>query len=264
MASRKEERDRRRAERVAAERAESSSQRVRLILGYAVAGLIGLAVVAGLAIAIASGGDGDSGDGGGGGGDAPELAAINPNVGFVGDVEGDGREGTPPPPLRVGDLQASAEAAGCRLREDLPDEGAQHFSDEENEPDWETNPPTSGDHYGVPTEAGSGALADGAYAETPALSRAVHAMEHGRVVIHYSPDLPEDDQLAIKGIFDEDPNGMIMFPNPEIPFAVATTAWRQLLGCPEFEGEATLDALRNFRDVHRGRGPENVPIHVPQ
>lgn len=260
MASRKEERERRRAERLAAERSESAGQRFRLILGYAVAGLIGLAVVTGLAIALASGDD--EGGNGGGGGDTPELSYINPNVGYV-DGGGDGREGTPPPPLQLGDLAESAEVAGCRLRENLPEEGAQHFTDPDNDPDWETNPPTSGDHYGVPTEPGSGALADGAYSETPSLARALHAMEHGRVVIHYSPDLPEEDQLAIKGLFDDDPSGMIMFPNPDIPFAVAATAWRQLLGCPEFEGDATIDALRNFRDVHRGRGPENVPINVP-
>jgi hypothetical protein len=24
----------------------------------------------------------------------------------------------------------------------------------------------------------------------------------------------------------------------------------------------TLDALRNFRDAYRGRGPENVPVHI--
>ncbi|HSI82049.1 MAG TPA: DUF3105 domain-containing protein [Solirubrobacterales bacterium] len=263
MASRKEERERRRAERLAAERSESAGQRLRLILGYAIAGLIGLAVVAGLAIALTSGDDDGNGSGTAAAADCEE-AFVNTSVGAAGGLDPDCREGTEPPEPAIGDLEESAEAAGCRLRLDLPEEGAQHFTDESNDPGWETNPPTSGDHYGVPTEPGSGALADGAYAETPPLARAIHSMEHGRVVIHYSPDLPEEDQLAIKGLFDQDPAGMIMFPNPEIPFAVAAAAWQQLIGCPEFEGAATLDALRNFRDVLRGRGPENVPVHVPQ
>ena len=42
-------------------------------------------------------------------------------------------------------------------------------------------------------------------------------MEHGRIEIQYTPDLPEADQLALKGVFDEDPDGMLLFPNPECP-----------------------------------------------
>lgn len=262
MASRKDERERRRAERLAAERRETSGQRLRLFLGYALAGLIALAVVAGLAIAILGGDEGASG--GIDAGDAPENAAINTNVGVARGAEPDGREGTEPPPLQQGNLEASAEEAGCRLRLNLPDEGSGHFADEDEDPGWNTNPPTSGNHYGAPGEPGSGALADGAYVGTPSQARALHSLEHGRVAIQYSPDLPEADQLAIKGVFDEEPAGMIMFPNPEMPFAVAATAWQQLLGCRSLEGQATLDALRNFRDVFRGRGPENVPVHVPR
>lgn len=259
MASRKEEKERRRAERLAAERRETSGQRLRLILGYAVAGVLGLAVLVGIVIAIASGG----GDDGGGSdvGDAPELAFINTDVGVARGVEPDGREGTPPAPLEQGRLAASARVAGCDLQEDLPEEGSQHFSDENNDPGWETNPPTSGDHYGTQTEVGSGALADGAYAETPSLARVVHAHEHGRVAIHYSPDLPEEAQLEIKGVFDDDPAGMMLFPNPDMPYEVAATSWSNLLGCESYEGQATLDAVQNFRALKRGQGRENVPIH---
>jgi hypothetical protein len=260
MASRKEERERRRAERLAAERRESSSGRLRLILGYAVAGVIGAAVLVGLVIAISGGGDAQPGEIDVG--DVPESSHINTQVGVARGAEPDGREGTSPPPLQLGDLERSARQADCDLRVDLPEEGNQHFTDEDENPGWETNPPTSGDHYGVPTEPGAGALADGAYLETPSLGRVVHALEHGRIAVHYSPDLPEAEQLAIKGVFEEDPAGMMLFPNSEIPFAVAATAWQQKLGCQAYEGRATLDALRNFRDAYRGRGPENVPVHT--
>jgi hypothetical protein len=262
MASRKEERERRRAERLAAERQEASSGRLRLILGYVAAGLLGGAVLVGIVFALAGGGDAQPGDVDVG--DLPEAAHINPQVGVAGGVEPDGREGTPPPPLEQGHLERSAREADCELRLDLPDEGNQHFTDEDEDPGWETDPPTSGDHYGVPGEPGSGALADGAFLERPSLGRVVHSLEHGRIAIHYSPDLPEADQLAIKGVFDEDPAGMIMLPNPDIPFALAATAWQQKLGCPAYEGTSALDALRNFRDTFRGRGPENVPVHIPQ
>ncbi|HEX2371724.1 MAG TPA: DUF3105 domain-containing protein, partial [Solirubrobacterales bacterium] len=102
--------------------------------------------------------------------------------------------------------------------------------------------------------------ADGAFAVTPDPRHFVHSLEHGRVEIEYSPDLPEDDQLAIKGVFDEDPGGMLLFPNADMPYEVAATAWTNMLGCKRYEGAATLDALRAFRDTFRGQGPEPVPL----
>jgi hypothetical protein len=89
----------------------------------------------------------------------------------------------------------------------------------------------------------------------------VHSMEHGRVEIQYSSDLPEDQQLALKGVFDEDPAGMLMFPNDDMPYAVAVTAWRQLLTCKTYTPQI-VDAIRDFRDVYRGQGPEPIPISL--
>jgi hypothetical protein len=140
----------------------------------------------------------------------------------------------------------------------LEDEGSTHFEDEK-EGTYKTNPPTSGDHFASPTEAGSGATADGAYLSAPPESRAVHAMEHGRVEIRYSPDLPSEQQLALKGVFDEDPGGMIMFPDADLPYDVAFSAWTNAIGCKTYD-PLVLDVVRNFRDTFRGNGPEDVPI----
>lgn len=255
MASRKEEKERLRQQRLAAERREAQAGRSRLLAGYAIAGLLAAAVVVGIIVVIASGGEGE---GDTPGGDAPENAHIDPTSG-VAAAEPDGREGTAPPAVEQARLEQAAEAANCELRLDLPDEGNNHFENE-NEGSYDTSPPTSGDHYGSNTEAGAGALADGAYSETPPLSRAVHALEHGRIEIQYGPELPEEDQLALKGVLDEDPAGMIMFPNPDMPYEVAATAWTNMLGCRSYDGPATLDAVRAFRDTYRGQGPEPVPI----
>ena len=74
-------------------------------------------------------------------------------------------------------------------------------------------------------------------------------------------DLSEEDQLALKGIFDDSPSGMLMFPNAKMPYEVAATAWTQLMGCKRYAGAKTLDAIRDFRDAYRGHGPETaVPI----
>jgi len=257
MADRREEKERLREARLAAEKQDMRSGRQRLLLGYILAGVLTAAVVVGIVIVIAGSGD-DGGGGAAGGEGAPENAFIDPNLGVVA-ADTDGREGTPPPPVEQARLGKAAKIAGCDLRLDLPDEGSSHFS-KEQEGNYETKPPTSGDHYASQTENGSGALSEGAYIETPPLSRAVHALEHGRVEIQYSPDLPEEDQLAIKGAFDEDPNGLLLFPNADMPYEVAATAWTNLLGCKTFDDGATLDAIRAFRDTFRGRGPEPVAL----
>ena len=148
----------------------------------------------------------------------------------------------------------------------FPDEGNTHLDDEDvPDVEYKTNPPTSGDHYGNAAETLSGALADGAYLEYPPVGRIVHALEHQRVAIQYSPDLSEEDQLALKGVFDADPAGVLFFPNPDMPYEVAVTGWTNLLGCDSFEGDATLDAVQDFRDEFRGPqgdGPEPIPLEL--
>jgi hypothetical protein len=244
MATRKEEKERLRAQRLAAERREASAARSRLLLGYGLAGFLTAAVVAGIVVVIASGG-------GGSGSDTPAAAHIDVATGSINGVEPDDREGTAPPPVENLDLQNSAAAAGCDLRLNLPDEGNQHLKPGSAPPKYGTNPPASGNHVASPYQE-----ADGAYLERPELIQIVHSLEHGRIEVQYAPDLPEQDQLALKGAFDESPSGMLMFPNPQMPYAVAATAWTQLMGCKKFEGAKTLDAIRNFRDAYRGRGPE--------
>jgi Protein of unknown function (DUF3105) len=249
MASRKEEKERLRQARIEAEKREASEAQRRLMLGYLVAGLLAVAVLAGLVLVIA-------GSGGGGGGDAgPEEAHIVPETGTPPEgAEPDDREGTTPPAIQQADLAAAAKAADCELQLDLPDEGNSHLRPNEDPPDYETDPPTSGDHIVPPLQA-----ADGAYIDPVEPVNFVHSLEHGRVVILYDPELPEEDQLMLKGVFDESPAGMLMFPNSDMPYDVAVAAWTQLAGCEQYD-DGVLDVIRDFRDTYRGQGPEPVPF----
>jgi hypothetical protein len=256
MSSRREEKERLRAERLAAERAASSSSRRRLYMGYVVAGLLSAAVLAGLVVVIASGGDG------GGASDACDQAHVQ-NTGSFSGLEPDCREGTTPPAIQFGDLAESAKQANCELKLNLPDEGNTHVPDSQPVT-YETVPPTSGNHNPVP-------ISDGAYttavtndlSKRPNIRNAVHSMEHGRVEIHYKPSLPVDQQLALKGVFDEEPDGMLLFPDPDMPYDVAVTSWTNEAVCPTYD-PLVLDVVRNFRDTLIGNGPEQVPISIEQ
>jgi uncharacterized protein DUF3105 len=256
MASRKEEKERLRAQRLAAEAAEAGSSRRRLVVGYVVAGVLTAAVVAGLIAVLASGSGG-----GGSGSNACANAHVQAQSGTTHGLQFDCRQGTAPPPIQLGDLKAAAQKAGCQLKLNLANEGNTHIPD--TTPfTYKTIPPTSGNHNPVPA-------ADGAYTTplagdtkvSPNVRNFVHSMEHGRVEIHYNPRLPEQDQLALKGVFDADPGGMLLFPDPNMPFAVAVTAWTQLMSCQSYS-PAVLDAIRDFREQYRGNGPETqIPIN---
>ena len=240
MASRKEEKERLRQARIEAEKQEASAQRRRLLLGYVAAGAIAAVVIAGIAVVALSGGGGAEG-----------AAHINTGTGDTNGVEPDEREGTEPAAAGESRLEVAAREAGCTLRENLPDEGASHLEPGTTEPDYQTNPPTSGDHIIPPLQQ-----ADGAYAEMPEPINFVHSLEHGRIEIQYGPDLPERDQLALKGLYDTMYGGALLFPNTRMPFAVAVTAWRNLMGCERYQGARTLDAIRAFGATYFSTAPE--------
>jgi hypothetical protein len=246
----KEEKDRRRQERLAAEQKESAAARRRLYIGYAVAGVLAAAVAVGIVIAL-TGGDGDVQQVQAG--ELPEAAFVDLQSGTIPEgVEADGREGAEPPALQQADLEAAADTAGCELSLGLPDEGNRHIGPAQDQPKYRTKPPVSGDHSPSPA-------ADGAFADPVPDINFIHSLEHGRVAILYDPELPEADQLALKGVFEEDPNGMLIFPYADMPYAVATAAWTNVAGCKRYSN-GVADVIRDFRDRFRGQGPEPVPL----
>jgi len=244
------ERERLRQERIAAEEAEKHSGRNRLLLGYAVVSTVVLAVAV-LVFVLVSGGD-DSG-----GGNSTEASAhINNNqqMGQTNGVEPDERAGIVPPAPKTTDLKEAAQKANCELRLELPDEGKTHLPKGSPEPGYKSSPPTSGDHVEPPYQQ-----ADGAYSEAPEQLNVVHSLEHGRMAIQYSPDLPEEDQLQLKGLYDTMYGATLLFPNDEMVYEVAATTWTNLLACREYKGAATLDAIRAFGKETWGKyGGEDV------
>jgi len=239
VASRKEQKEQLRREREEREAAASAAGRRKRLVGYAA----GAAVVI-LALAVAGffllSGDDE------GGGSNDTAADILPDGGEV-------------PDQQITDLDEAAGAASCEL-ENAKADSRDHITDIGEMVTYPSDPPMSGRHFEVAAE-------DGAYEEAPDLKTLVHALEHGRVVISFKPNLPEQQRADLKALFDDDPFQMVLVPNDSMPYQVAATAWNrdpeplgtgQLLGCDTY-GEKTSDAIRAFKDEHRSRGPEPVP-----
>jgi hypothetical protein len=234
---REEERERLRQARQERESSQTKADKRRLVAVYGVAGVIGLLVVAGIVAIAAS-------SGGGGGGESH----INEASGSTNGVKPDERTGTTVAEVKVTNLKQAAKQAGCTLRLHLKDEGHTHIAPTAPTPDYKTNPPTSGNHVEPPYQQ-----ADGAYSEMPGEIFIVHSLEHGRMQIQYSPELPEEDQLALKGLYDTMYGGTLLFPNENMDYEVAATTWTNLIGCPKYKGAITLDAIRDFGRATWGR-----------
>jgi hypothetical protein len=240
---REEERERLRQARQEREKSQSGSERRRLMIGYGIAGIVGLAVVAGIiAIVLSAANKNDGGD-----------AHIDQSSGSTNGIQPDERSGTKVAAAKVTNLQKAAKLADCDLRLHLPEEGHEHIPPTAPTPEYKTNPPTSGNHVEPPYQQ-----ADGAYKEMPQEIDMVHSMEHGRLEIQYSPDLPEDAQLELIGLYNTMYGATLLFPNDNMPYEVAATTWRNLLGCNEYKGAVTLDAIRAFGAQTWGHGREPV------
>lgn len=238
MSHRREQKEalRRERERREAE-AKAAQQRKRL---FGIGGAVAIAVAA-LAVVIVLAGSGGS-DG------SPESQGNNfPTGGSV-------------PEQKQFDLDNAAAAAGCELKSN-PGNSREHLQDPNKTFNYPQNPPTSGTHYEIPAE-------DGLYNGPPPTDTAlVHALEHGRVIVWAKPTLPADARKQLRALFDEDDYQMIFVRRPDMPYAVAATAWNhdptpngtgRLMGCPQWD-ENVIDALRAFRDEHRSNGPEDIP-----
>lgn len=225
VASREEQKKRRREERLAREQAEAKKARRQRLLGRGGV-LFALIAVAVAVFAVTSSGGSDK-------------------------TSGTTAKGVPIPKQQSTDLVASAQAAGCDLR-DFPNFGQQHTT---NKVTYKSNPPTSGPHNPTPAQ-------DGSYdaANPPAVEQSVHSLEHGRIDIQWKPGLPQRAIGQLQTLFNEqDGHHTLLFANQtNMPYQVAASAWQHYVGCPKFTPKV-FDAIRNFRKTYTDKAPEQVP-----
>ena len=146
------------------------------------------------------------------------------------------------------ELAATMRAEGCTF-ETFPSEGATHVDDLNAKVEYKSDPPTSGDHYFLPSVWDI-------YDRPVNQLQAVHNLEHGGIVIQYGDDVPDAAVDQLSEFYREDPNGMLVAPLPRLGDDIALTAWTHLAKCPRFSEEA----FTAFRDAYRGKGPERFDV----
>jgi hypothetical protein len=162
-----------------------------------------------------------------------------------------------------GRLTGAMEEAGCELKV-VPAQIGDHSAeiDAKDHAKWNTDPPTSGPHFGEPAVYGE-------YDEPLRLAQVVHNLEHGAIFVFYGDDVADETVALLRDFYAEDRRGMLLAPYPKLGDEIALGAWTvpddfepggtdgraYLATCPGFDE----DAFSAFRDELRFRGPERFP-----
>jgi hypothetical protein len=107
---------------------------------------------------------------------------------------------------------------------------------------YNSTPPTSGPHSGVTITAGI-------YDSPVRNALAVHALEHGHVIISYAPDTSPSDVAALRRIAKRYPVDVLLLPYPGLSEPIALTAWGRIDTLPALD-EPRID---RFIEALRGR-----------
>jgi hypothetical protein len=77
-------------------------------------------------------------------------------------------------------------------------------------------------------------------------------MEHGAIVVHYDPELSQEQVIDLEEIGRDVGGEIIVTPRPDNPSAVVLTAWTKLLALDEVDG----DVIAAFESEFGNRSPE--------
>jgi hypothetical protein len=138
------------------------------------------------------------------------------------------------PPVHQTELEQAARDAGCQLH---------RVSDGER-----VNPPVVGGIGAIPARPG-------VYEKSPGRSALVAALRNGVIVIEFR-GLDSEEVGLLRTVQEAIPTGTILTPNDTgMPFAVAVTSYRRVLGCPRLSRQS-MEAIQLFRGRFVGRGPD--------
>jgi hypothetical protein len=165
------------------------------------------------------------------------------------------------------DVRAELEAAGCTLvaKKAQPGEHTLQPDDTAKVAKWNTDPPTSGPHFGFDNNQNLGTVIWGAYTEPLQLARVVHNLEHGGVYIFYGDKVRPAVVEQLREFYDRHEKGTLLAPYPKLGNQIALGAWvasddgetenGYLAKCNTFDE----DAFSSFFAAFQFEGPERFP-----
>jgi len=136
------------------------------------------------------------------------------------------------------------------MGEKIPSLGAAHVARGRSHPAYNSNPPTSGWHWG------DGVAGAGIKNKIIPDELILHSMEHGAAVLWYKENLPQNEIDQLKKIFSEASGKKIMLPRKNLDVPVALTSWGYILKLKTIDAKKIIE----FIDTNNDRAPEKAPI----
>jgi hypothetical protein len=153
------------------------------------------------------------------------------------------------------------------VEKSYPGLAPRHLTSPDTKVKYDSFPPSSGPHYQQWAPWGL-------YEDPIKQTILVHNLEHGGLVIQYG-DVGQDQVAKLQAFFQDDPNALIVAPFPKLGKKFALTAWNEppypqgdsnfknidpgkgyVMTCTNFDEKA----FSQFRDAHRGKAGERVPV----
>lgn len=143
---------------------------------------------------------------------------------------------------------------------DVPILSAEHVSPGVPHEPYNSDPPTSGQHYEQTADVGF-------YDEAPADELLVHNLEHGNVIIWYNCSQLDDaactelkgqirDVMSRAGVSRTTRTlELLAVPRPSLDAQIALTAWGRLDKLDAFDRQRILDFINAFRDGPKAPEP---------
>lgn len=159
-------------------------------------------------------------------------------------------------------VRTELEAAGCSLQVAKAQEG-RHSLSADGTADWNTDPPTTGPHFGFDASGKLGTVIWGAYTEPIQLARLVHNTEHGGAYVLYGDRVAGDVVDELRSFYERHKNGTVLAPLPKLGDQIALGAWvvdgrdakGYLAKCRAFDD----GAFSSFFSAFQFKGPEQIP-----
>lgn len=149
-------------------------------------------------------------------------------------------------------LSKSSEPQSDDFSQAVPDIGRSHIPDgSAPSVTYNSNPPTSGEHYGTPARPGfrENAIPDG---------NLIHSLEHGLVWVSYHPRIGDEaDKLR-----DITTSTAVVVPREANDTDIALAAWGRLDTFNLEDGMIDADDLQRISDFikrYSNKGPERIP-----
>ena len=142
-------------------------------------------------------------------------------------------------------------------------EGRSHVPVGTKVANYNSNPPSSGDHWDQPAK-------NGIYDNRLPDEQLVHNLEHGYVWVSYIPkvqkpeategaqikqSLSDEDKKMLEELVKGDNWKIVMEPREANDSTIALVSWGRVLKMDSFN----LDLAREFIKTYRDRGPEKTP-----